>query len=90
MNMNLLYCRNFIIPFGNMFFPTLTAEWLHLVRYFSAEYHNSRQNVIILFWKYLVDIRSEAWLNLSCEYINGKLFAVFTKKLFMCTEKKVS
>jgi hypothetical protein len=52
--------------------------------------HNSRQNVIILFWKYLVDIRSDAWLNLSWEYINGKLFAVFTKKLYMCTEKKVS
>jgi hypothetical protein len=24
-----------------------------------AEYHTSRQNIIILFWKYLLDIRSE-------------------------------
>jgi hypothetical protein len=30
------------------------------------------QNIIILFWKYLV----EAWLNLFWEFINGKLFAV--------------
>ncbi len=30
----------------------------------------------ILFWKYLVDMRSETWLNLFWEYINGKLFAV--------------
>ncbi len=27
-------------------------------------YYNSRQNIIILFWKYSVDIKSEAWLNL--------------------------
>jgi hypothetical protein len=33
-------------------------------------------NIMILFWKYLVDIRSEAWLNLFGEYINRKLFAV--------------
>ncbi len=60
-----------------MFFPMLTANWLHLqVMYFSTEYHNSRQNIIILFWKYLVDIKSEAWLHLFGEYINGKLFAV--------------
>ncbi len=71
--MNLLSCSSFLIPFGN-----LTAEWLHLVLYFSTEYHNSRQNIMILFWKYLVDIRSEAWLNLFCELINGKLFAVHT------------
>ena len=44
--------------------------------YFSPEYHNSRKNIIILFWKYLVDIRNEAWLNLFSEYLNGKLFAV--------------
>ncbi len=48
--------------------------------YFSTEYHNSRQNTIILFWKYLVDIRIEAWLNLLWEHINGNLFAVY---LFM-------
>jgi hypothetical protein len=65
---------NFIIPFGNMLFPLLTAEWLHPVLYFSTEYYNSR--LIILIWKYLLDIRSEAWLNLFWEYINGKLFAV--------------
>jgi hypothetical protein len=40
----------------------LAAECLHLVL--------DRQNIIILFWKYLVDIRSEAWLNLFWEYIN--------------------
>jgi hypothetical protein len=40
-------------------------------------YHNSRQNIISLFWKYLVYIRSETWLNLFWEYINGKLFAVY-------------
>jgi hypothetical protein len=31
--------------------------------HFSTEYHNSRQNTIILFWKYLVDIRSVDWLK---------------------------
>ncbi len=38
----------------------LTAEWLHLLLfwYFSTEYHNSRQNIIILIWIYLFDIRS--------------------------------
>jgi hypothetical protein len=29
-----------------------------------------------LFWKYFVDTRSEAWLNLFWEYINGKMVAV--------------
>ncbi len=57
--MNFLYNGNFIIPFGNMLFPMLTAEWLRLVLYFSTEYDNSRQNIIILFWKYLIDFRSE-------------------------------
>jgi hypothetical protein len=36
-----------------------------------------RQNIIVLFWKYLVDIRSEAWLNLFWEYINGNLFVEY-------------
>jgi hypothetical protein len=45
----------------------------------STEDHNNKQNIIILFWKYLVDIRSEVWLNLFWEYINGKLFAVQQK-----------
>ena len=44
--------------------------------YFSWEYHNSRQNIIILFWQYLVDIWSKTWQNLFWEYINGKLFAM--------------
>jgi hypothetical protein len=48
----------------------------YVVLYFSPEYHNPKQNIIILFWKYLVDIESEAWLNLFWQYINGKLFAV--------------
>jgi hypothetical protein len=36
-------------------------SWLAASRkiYFSTEYHNSRQNMIIIFSKYLVDIRSE-------------------------------
>jgi hypothetical protein len=59
-----------------MLFPLLTAEWLHLKRYLSTEIHNYRQNIIILFWKYLVDVRNEAWLNLVWEYMNGKWFAV--------------
>ncbi len=47
-----------------MLFPLLTVEWLHQVMNFSTEYSISRQNITILFWKYLVDIRSEAWLNI--------------------------
>jgi hypothetical protein len=50
--------------FGNMLFPILKAEWLHLVLYFYTENHYSRKNIIILYWNYLVDIRSEAWLNI--------------------------
>jgi hypothetical protein len=48
----------------------LTAEWMHLVLYIPdfTEFNHSRQNIILLFWKYLVDIRSEAWLNLFWEY----------------------
>jgi hypothetical protein len=61
---------NFIIRFGNIFFPILAAEWLRLV--LSTEYPISRQ-------MYLFDIRSVAWLNLFWEYINGKLFAVQQK-----------
>jgi hypothetical protein len=56
-----------MIPFGNMMFPILTADWLHLALLFSTEYHNSRQNIIILFWKYLVDIRNEARVNIFWE-----------------------
>jgi hypothetical protein len=41
-----------------MLFFILTAELLHLELYFSPEYHNSRQIIIILFWKYLVDHNS--------------------------------
>ncbi len=53
----------------------LTAECLSTaVLDFSTEYNNSRQNIIILFCKYLVDNRSEALLILFWEYINGKLF----------------
>jgi hypothetical protein len=39
-----------------MLFPMLKADWLHLVLYFSTEYHKSLQNIVFLFWKYLVDI----------------------------------
>jgi hypothetical protein len=47
-----------------------------VVLYCSKEYHNYRQHIIIQFWKYFVDIRSEVWLNLFWEYICGKLFAI--------------
>jgi hypothetical protein len=58
-----------------MLFPMLTSEWLHLVcTVLLSKYHNSRLNIIILFWN--IDIRSAAWLNLFWEYINGKLFVV--------------
>ncbi len=63
--MNLLYHCNFIILFGNgCWIGSLSTVLLY------------RQNIIILFWKYVVDIRCEAWLNLFWEYTNGKLFAV--------------
>jgi hypothetical protein len=42
----------------------MTAKWLNFVLYFFAEYKNSRKNIIILWWKYVVDISSEALLNL--------------------------
>ncbi len=32
-----------------MLFPMLTAESLHLALYFSTEYRDSRQNIIIVF-----------------------------------------
>jgi hypothetical protein len=76
--MNLLYYCNFMILFETMLFPMPTAELLHLVLYFSTECPNSRQKIIILFWKYLVDIRSGVWLNPFLGInLNGKLFAVF-------------
>ncbi len=59
-----------IIPFGNMLFPMLTAEQLHLLLYFCTECHNFIKNIIFLFCKYLVDL----W-----EKINGKLFVVYSK-----------
>ncbi len=52
--------------FGNMLFSMLTCSWMAV--------SCSQQNIII--FDYLVDIRSEAWLNLFGEYIHGKLFAV--------------
>ncbi len=51
---------NFIIPFRNILFVMLTAAWLQLVQYFSAEYHNSGQNTIILLCKYIVDLGNAA------------------------------
>jgi hypothetical protein len=58
-----------------------------IVLFFSQDYYNSRQNIMILFRKYLADIRSEAWLNLFWEYINGKLFAVI---LFILSVQSLS
>ncbi len=34
----------------------ITAEWLHLVLYFSSQYHNSRKNIIILFEIFLLEV----------------------------------
>jgi hypothetical protein len=79
--MNLPYYSDFIIPFGNMLFPFhswLTASrTVHCTVLLYTEYKNSRQNIKILFWKYVVDIRSEALLNLFGEYKNGKLIKGF-------------
>jgi hypothetical protein len=44
-----------------------------------ARQGGDRQNIKILFWKYLVDVGNEAWLNLFWDYINGQLFAVCCK-----------
>jgi hypothetical protein len=54
----------------------LPAELLHLVQYFSTDYHNSVQNAIILYWKHLVDIWESGLAKFFWEYINRKLFAV--------------
>ncbi len=60
--MNLLYFWNFMIVWK--YVVSYADSWMtaSIVLYFSTEYHNSRQNIIK--WKYFVDIRSEAWLNL--------------------------
>ncbi len=72
--MSILYHCNFIILFGHMLFP---LHWVHWVLCFSIENHNSRQKIIIMLCKYVVDIRSEApWLNLFWEFTNWKLIAV--------------
>jgi hypothetical protein len=39
----------FISPFENILLSMLTAECLHLVLNFSTEYHNSEQNIVIMF-----------------------------------------
>ncbi len=65
--MNIMYYSNFIIPFRNMSFPMMKDVLFCKI---------FRKNIIILCWKYLIDIRSEAWLNPRWEYINRKLFAV--------------
>ena len=39
--------------------------------YFFTEYYNSRQNIIMLFWKYVLDIRH--WLNLFWEHMDNCL-----------------
>ncbi len=46
--------------------------------YLSTEYHNSRQNVIIMHWKYFL---SDAWPTLFWEHINRKLFTVSSRPL---------
>ncbi len=73
---NINRISNFIISFGNMLFSMLSAEWLHLGLYFAPEFNNSWQNIIILSWKYLVDLEARLVLHLFWEYINGKLFTV--------------
>ncbi len=74
--MNLLYCCNFIIPFGTMLFPMLTTEWLHLLYYCT-----SLKNIMILFWKYLVDITVEVRLGWICLEIH--------KWKIVCSEVRV-
>jgi|688.fasta_scaffold2561108_1 hypothetical protein len=39
----------------------------------------------MLFYKYLVDISSEAWLNLFLEYVNVKLLAVYLLTETVCS-----
>jgi hypothetical protein len=61
-----------------MRFPKIDKRASQVTKYIfllSASLH-SRQTIIILFWKYLVDNRCEAWLSLCWEYINRKSFAV--------------
>jgi hypothetical protein len=60
----------------------LTAKRLHQVLYFSAEHHNFRQKIIILFQKYLVDNRSEAWLNLFLGTHKWKLFCSVSRQSY--------
>jgi hypothetical protein len=50
--MNLLYYCNFIIPFGNMMFPMLTAALLYRTSSFQTQHYNSVLEIL-----YLVDIR---------------------------------
>ncbi len=54
-----------------MLFSMLTPNGFIL---FSTEYHNSRQNIKILY-AHIFSNSSEAWPNFFWEYINGKLFA---------------
>jgi hypothetical protein len=62
--MNLLYYCNIIIPVENTVCCSLCM--LTALLYFSTEYHNFKQNLIIMFRKYLylVDVWSDVWLNL--------------------------
>ncbi len=86
-NQELSFACFLIILVANMVFPMLTAEWLHLVLYFSTEYQNSGQNIKIPFRKYVVYISCEEWLNNCWKYMKRKLFAVqimyFTKYLIL-------
>jgi hypothetical protein len=70
----LVHSKLYYVPVDDGWDEVLVRNVLHYVPV--LHYVLDRQNIIILFWKYLVDIRSEAWLNLIWEYINGKLFAV--------------
>jgi hypothetical protein len=54
----------------------LADKWLHLKNIIIPD---RTLFCIILFRKYLVDIRSEAWLNLFWESINGNCFAADRK-----------
>ncbi len=66
---HLLYYCTFIIPFGNISFPMLTSEWLHLVLDLFTEYHNSRRNIIILFWKFEFDIDCSVIIQMAITVI---------------------
>jgi hypothetical protein len=55
------------------------------------EYHNSRQYIKILFWKYLFEIKSEVWLNIFLEIHTSKwkiVCGVTCSKILLTTARE--